>query len=88
MIEGGVHVEVLNGVSLHGGLIGSWVRIGVTAKVAAEALVGHCQTFGLPGHAQFDNDTRFQGAHQFKDSIGRVARMCLSLGVVHVFVPP
>jgi hypothetical protein len=44
--------------------------------------------FGLPAYAQFDNDTRFQGAHQWKDSIGRVARLCLSLGVTPVFVPP
>lgn len=88
VIEGGIHVEILNGVSIHGGLIGSWVTTGVTAKLATEALMEHWSMFGLPGYAQFDNDTRFQGAHQFKDSIGRVARMCLSLGVIPVFAPP
>lgn len=88
VIEGGTHVEILNGISIHGGLIGSWVTTGVTAKLATEALIEHWSMFGLPGYAQFDNDTRFQGAHQFKDSIGRVARMCLSLGVIPVFAPP
>jgi hypothetical protein len=43
---------------------------------------------GLPGYAQFDNDTRFQGAHQFPDTFGRVARLCLALGVTPVFAPP
>jgi len=88
VIEGGIDVEVLNGISLHGGLIGSWVTTGVTAKMATEALIEHWRMFGLPAYAQFDNDTRFQGAHQWKDTIGRVARLCLSLGVTPVFVPP
>jgi hypothetical protein len=35
----------------------------------------------------FDNDTRFQGPHQFPDAIGRVARLCLSLDIVPVFAP-
>jgi transposase-like protein len=88
VIEGGIHVEVLNGISIHGGLIGSWVTNGVTARMTVEALMEHWRMFGLPAYAQFDNDTRFQGAHQWKDSIGRVARLCLSLGVTPVFVPP
>ncbi len=88
VIEGGIHVEVLNGVSIHGGLIGSWVTNGVTARKAVDALMEHWRIFGLPAYAQFDNDTRFQGAHHWKDSIGRVARLCLSLGVTPVFVPP
>jgi hypothetical protein len=52
------------------------------------ALIEHWQQVGLPAYAQFDNDTRFQGAHHHKDSISRVMRLCLSLGVVPVFVPP
>lgn len=31
---------------------------------------------------------RFQGAHQFPDTFGRVTRWCLALGVTPVFVPP
>ena len=42
----------------------------------------------MPAYAQFDNDTRFQGAHQFADTIGRVSRLCLSLNVTPVFAPP
>ena len=37
---------------------------------------------------QFDNGTVFQGAHQFPDTVGRVSRLCLALGVIPVFVPP
>lgn len=88
VIKGGTDVEVLNGVSLHGGLIGSWPEPSVTAASTLESLLGHWRTFGLPAYAQFDNDTRFQGPHQHKDALGSVVRMCLSLGVTPVFAPP
>jgi hypothetical protein len=48
----------------------------------------HWRSCGLPAYAQFDNDARFQGNHRFADSIGRVIRLCLSLGVTPVFTPP
>lgn len=88
VIRGGTDVEVLNGVSLHGGLIACWPEPSVRTESTLIRLVEHWQEFGLPAYAQFDNDTRFQGAHQFKDSLGRVVRLCLSLGVVPVFAPP
>jgi len=50
--------------------------------------VEHWREFGLPAYAQFDNDTIFQGAHQWPDSFGRVIRLCLHLGLIPVFAPP
>jgi transposase-like protein len=89
VIKGGPQVEVLNAVSLHGGLVASWpVQASVTAKLVVECLVAHWREFGLPGYAQFDNDTIFQGTHAHPDAVGRVSRLCLGLGVVPVFVPP
>lgn len=88
VIKGGTEVEVLNGISLHGGLVASWPGPPVRATTIVEALVAHWRQFGLPAYAQFDNDTRFQGAHQFPDTVGRVTRLCLSLGVVPLFAPP
>lgn len=88
VIEGGINVEVLNAISLHGGLIGSWPDRTIFARTAVQAMIEHWKVFGLPGYAQFDNDTRFQGAHQFRDTLGRVIRLCLSLGVTAVFAPP
>jgi transposase len=88
VIKGGTHVEVLNATSLHGGLVASWPMRVVTAKAAVESLIEHWQAVGLPAYAQFDNDTIFQGPHQYKDVVGRVARLCLGLGVVPVFAPP
>jgi hypothetical protein len=80
---------VLNGISLHGGLVASWPRDqSITAKVVVECLVAHWRQFGLPGYAQFDNDTVFQGPHAHPNTVGRVSRLCLSLGVIPVFVPP
>jgi hypothetical protein len=89
VIKGGPQVEVLNGVSLHGGLVASWpVESPVTTDLTLACLLGHWQSFGLPGYAQFDNDPIFQGTHRWPDALGRVSRLCLGLGVVPVFVPP
>jgi len=88
VIEGGTDVEVLNAISLHGGLVASFPMSSITAKVAVETLIDHWNEVGLPTYAQFDNDTVFQGPHQHPDTVGRVTRLCLSLGVTPVFVPP
>jgi putative transposase len=89
VIKDGPHVEVLNGVSLHGGLTASWpVGSPVTSKLTVSSLVEHWREVGLPGYAQFDNDMIFQGTHRYPDALGRVIRLCLGLGVVPVFVPP
>ncbi len=88
VIQGGYGVEVLNGISLHGGLPASWPRAKTTAKSVINALVSHWRQFGLPAFAQFDNDTVFQGGHVHPDTIGRVIRLCLSLEVTPVFAPP
>lgn len=88
VIHGGQAVEVLNVVSLHGGLCGSWPGPGMTAVGVVQALLEHWRAWGLPGYAQFDNDNCFQGPHHYPDTFGRVTRTCLQLGVVPVFVPP
>jgi len=88
VIQNGPHVEILNGVSLHGGLIGSWPGPIFTATVTMATLLTHWQTVGLPAYAQFDNDTRFQGPHQHRDVVSRVMRLCGHLGVTPVFAPP
>ena len=86
-IKDGPYLEVLNAVSLHGGLVGSWPHEGVvTAAWVVETLIEHWRGVGLPSYAQFDNDTIFTGPHTHPDTIGRVLRLCLGLGVVPVFV--
>ncbi len=88
-IKDGPLVEVLNAVSLHGGLVGSWPQEAtIKATDIVEALIEHWRTWGLPRYVQFDNGTVFQGPHQHQDVISRVMRLCLSLGVVPVFAPP
>jgi hypothetical protein len=89
VIKDGPHVEVLNCVSLHGGLVASWpVPSPVTSQLTVSALREHWREVGLPHYAQFDNDMIFQGTHRYPDALGRVIRLCLSLAVVPVFVPP
>lgn len=81
-------VEVLTGTSLHGRVVGAWPGPPLTARRIAALLIEHWREVGLPTYAQFDNDNRFQGPHQHPDTLGRVTRLCLSLGVVPVFAPP
>jgi hypothetical protein len=84
---GGAHIEVLTGVSLHGGLTAAWPTEAVSSSFVAGALVAHWRHVGLPGFAQFDNDTRFLGSHGQPDVLGRIPRICLALGVTPVFAP-
>jgi hypothetical protein len=89
VIKDGPQVEVLNGCSLHGGLVVSWpIASPVTATMTVASLTEHWREVGLPGYAQFDNDMIFHGTHRYPDALGRIIRLCLSLEVVPVFVPP
>jgi hypothetical protein len=88
VIRGGVQVTVLTGVALLGGLAAAWPILAPTSVLVVQFLTGHWRKVGLAGFAQFDNHTLFQGPHSRRDSIGRVIRLCLSLGVTPVFVPP
>lgn len=74
-------------MSLHGGLAAAWPTGSVVSPFVVDALIEHWRTVGLPGFAQFDNDTRFVGAHGRPDVLGRVPRLCLALGVTPVFAP-
>jgi hypothetical protein len=88
LLPDGTDVEVLTGVSAHGGLVGAWPGLPWTARLIVTTLTVHWREVGLPIYAQFDNDNRFQGPHQHADALGRVVRLCLSLGIVPVFAPP
>lgn len=88
ILQGGPEVEVLNVIALHSGVIGSWPDLPYTAVRTLQVMFRHWQEVGLPEFAQFDNDTRFQGAHQHADVVSRVMRLCLHLGVTPVFTVP
>ena len=81
-------VQVLNVISLHGALPASSPAPQITAKHTMDFLLEHWRTFGLPTYAQFDNDRIFTGAHARPNTIGRVIRLCLGLGVTPVFAVP
>ncbi len=81
-------VQVLTGISLHGGLCAAWPIDSVSAKYVVNCLIEHWKQFGLPKYVKFDNGTEFQGNHAQAMSIGRVIRLCLSLGVTPIFAPP
>jgi putative transposase len=87
-IQQGPLLDVLTGISLHGGLVMARPAEAITARFVEAALVQFWKSVGLPDFAQFDNDTRFQGPHQFPDALGRVVRRCLTLGITPVFAPP
>ena len=87
-IAEGPLVDVLTANSLQGRLTDAWVLKQSSAKRTAPCLRRRWQRDGLPDYAQFDNDTVFQGAHQFPHAVGRISRLCLQLKVIPVFVPP
>ena len=87
-IANGPLICVLTGISLHGALADAWVMAPRSATATVAALRARWQACGLPAYAQFDNDAVFQGPHQFADTVGRVSRLCLALGVTPVFAPP
>lgn len=87
-IAGGPMVNVLTAKSLHGALTDAWVLLQLSAKGSVSCLLGRWRRDGLPAYAQYDNHTVFQGAHQFADTVGRISRVNLALGVIPVFVPP
>jgi transposase len=87
-IAGGPVVNVLTSKSLHGALTDAWVVLQLSAKGSVPCLLGRWRRDGLPAYAQYDNHTVFQGAHQFADTVGRISRLSLALGVIPVFVPP
>ncbi|MDO8477051.1 MAG: hypothetical protein Q7W02_12825 [Candidatus Rokubacteria bacterium] len=60
VIRGGTDVEVLNAMSLHGGLAASWPRSEITAKTAVESLLEHWRSVGLPAYAQFATTPAFR----------------------------
>jgi hypothetical protein len=87
-IANGPLISVLTGTSVHGGLVDAWPVAQATARLVLDRLLERWQRDGLPVFAQFDNGTQFQGAHHWPDTIGRVSRLCLALGVTPVFAPP
>ena len=84
----GIEVEVLTATSLHARAVGAWPGPPITARGVVTTLTAYWREVGLPTYAQFDNDNRFQGPHQHRDTLGRVIRLCLSLDIVPVFAPP
>jgi putative transposase len=88
VIEDHGEVEVLTGRALWGHQALAWTRPHLIAKSLVRRLLVHWRREGLPDYAQFDNDTRFTGPHQYRDVVGRVARVCLSLGITPVYAPP
>lgn len=88
VIEGRGEIEVLTGKALWSPVAAAWPMSAVTAHAVLERLVPYWRCHGVPHFAQCDNDTRFQGGHNHPDVLGRIVRLCLSLGITPIFVPP
>jgi hypothetical protein len=81
------YVQVLNGISLLGGLACSFPMCNMSSENTVSAMVEHWKSFGVPTYVQFDNATVFEGPRH-PNCVGKVIRVCLSLDVIPVFVPP
>jgi len=87
-LEGYGQFETLTARRFWGPARQAWPTPSVDADFTVSSLVEFWRQYGLPHYAQFDNDTRFQGPHNRPNVLGRVVRLCLSLGVTPVFAPP
>jgi len=87
-MEGFGLFQVFTARALWGPTVSAWPAQVASTSFILEALQAHWRRHGLPAFAQFDNDVRFQGGHNYPDVIGRVMRFCLALGVTPVFAPP
>ena len=87
-IADGPRVNVLTAKSVYAILSDAWIMSQPSAKATVSSLLERWGRDGLPAYAQFDNATVFRGAHQFRDTVGRVSRLCLALGVIPVVAPP
>jgi IS30 family transposase len=55
--------------------------------VLIDFLVESWQTIGRPKLLQMDNGLEFRGSNRYPRSLGKLARVCLDLGVEPVFIP-
>ena len=88
LLTGEIPLDVLTGISLHGGLRSAWPMSGLRSGHVAARLLARWRTDGRPGYAQFDNNARFIGGTSVPNSIGLVIRFCLAARVVPIFAPP
>ncbi len=68
-----------------------WSQIGVlenqTSTSVCQELIRFWKIVGIPDFLQIDNDLAFWGSLRRPRAIGKVIRLCLSLGVTPVFIP-
>src|SRR2546421_2877791 len=88
VIKGGTAVEVLNGVSLHGGLTLSGPRPTLTAKIAVEMIVAHWRGIGPPPLPPFRHGPALPGAPSFPYPRGPAKPLCFSLHAPPACAPP
>jgi hypothetical protein len=86
-VFGAGHVDVLTGISLHGGDPDAWPGTSVTAALTCASLAERWGRCGLPAYVQLDNDTRFLGSHGRPDILGSVPLFALECGVTPIFAP-
>ena len=88
-LKGGIELDILTAISLHGGAVAAWPTSGVSARLTVSSLDEHWRDHLYElDHLKGDNDTRFIGGMAHPNSIGPVIRYCLAVGVAPVFVPP
>lgn len=59
-----------------------------TAEAVCQFLVSAWQEVGLPNALYLDNDAVWRGSGSGQRTFSRVVRLCLSLGVQVIFIPP
>jgi hypothetical protein len=89
MIEGGIHVDTLTVISLHAGLVACWPDRNIPSTKVVSAMSEHWRSLAF---LLTPSSTMMPASKEITAppiaSVGRVIRLCLSLGVTPVFAPP
>lgn len=85
-ITGGEVVQTFHTVDISSNAVSSTSHAAKTTTVACEHVLHTWQQLGIPDVAPCDNASAFNGGNH-PWVLGRVARLCLSMGIAVVFIP-
>jgi hypothetical protein len=85
-ISGGTVVQAFHTVDVYSNDVASTIHANKAARDAQHHLLQTWKTLGIPGLAQFDNESAFSGG-RYARKISQVVRLCLYVGIPVLFTP-
>lgn len=87
-IKGDGQLFVLNTIDLYSRAVHSFPIRSKDDDSIVLALIDTWKKLGIPEFLQLDNELSFRGSNKYPHSLGKVIKLCLSLNIQPVFIPP